>query len=166
MAYPPEKRQEVRSAYVHQRLTLEAAADKAEVAYATARRWKALAEAEGDDWDKARAANSLSHGGANTIAQLVLSDFLVLHQATVESLNADAAIPPLKRAEALSRLADAFQKTMAAVSKAAPELGRYAVANELLQDLVTFVREEHPDAVSFLVEVLEPFAVRVAKKYG
>lgn len=166
MAHPPEKRQEVRSAYVHQRLTLEAAAEKAGVPYGTARRWKTGAEAEGDDWDKARAANSLSHGGANTIAQLVLSDFLVLHQATVDGLTNAEGVAPLDKAMALSRLADAFQKTMAAVSKASPELGRYAVANELLQDLVTFVREEHPDATAFLVEVLEPFAVRVAKKYG
>jgi len=166
MAHPPEKRQDLRAAYVHDRLGLEAAADKVGVPYGTARRWKSAAEAQGDDWDKARAATSLSHGGANTIAQLVLSDFLTMHQATVDSLTEAADIDPLKRAEALSRLADAFQKTMSAVSRAAPELGRYAVATELLKDLAAFVREEHPEHVTALIDVLEPFAVHVAKKYG
>lgn len=166
MAHPVETRQAVRAAYVFERLGLEAAADKAGVPYATARRWKARAEGEGDDWDKARAAGALSHGGANTVAQLVLSDFLTLHQTTVEDLTNAGDIEPLKKAEALSRLADAFQKTISAVARAAPELGRYAVATELLKDLAAFVREHHPDRVEALVEILEPFAVHVAKKYG
>ncbi len=43
---------------------------------------------------------------------------------------------------------------------------RFAVANEMLRDLAQFVREHHPDQVDALLEILEPFAAFLAKKYG
>jgi phage gpG-like protein len=51
------------------------------------------------------------------IAQIVLADFLVLHQATMEQLKDAGDVAPLEKAEAISRLSDAFHKTMAAVAK-------------------------------------------------
>jgi hypothetical protein len=166
MAHDPETRAGVRSAYVHQRLTLDDAAARAGVGAASARRWKAQAAAGGDDWDKARATYSLSAEGAGTIAQLVLADFLTMYQATVEGVKNDAAVSAMDRAEALSRLADAFQKTMSAVAKAAPELGRYAVATELLTDLATFVADRYPEHKQVLAGILVPFGAEVARKYG
>ena len=56
MAHPPEKRLELRAAYIGG-LPLEAAAEKAGVPYATARNWFNLARRDGEDWDKFRAAN-------------------------------------------------------------------------------------------------------------
>jgi hypothetical protein len=168
VAHPPETRSALRSAYIHDRLSLEAASEKIGVPIGTARRWKSAAAADGDDWDRARAAASLSHGGANTIAQLVVADFLTLHQATVDSLNDAKDVPPLARAEAMSRLADAFSKTMNAAARAAPELGRFAVANELIQDLALFVRDERLGAemTTAVIDILERFSVHVARKYG
>ncbi|WP_413207984.1 DUF1804 family protein [Rhodospirillum sp. A1_3_36] len=166
MAHDPETREAVRAGYVFQRLTLEQAAGKAGVGLATARRWKSRAAAAGDDWDKARATYSLSGEGASTIAQLVLADFLTMYQATVEAVRDNPNVPAMDRAEMLSRLADAFQKTMSAVAKAAPELGRYAVAGELLGDLATFVAERYPQHMAAVHEIMEPFAVQMARKYG
>lgn len=165
MAHPPETRQAVRRAYVYDRLDLEAAAARHEVGYATARRWKTQAAASGDDWDKARAATSLSAGSANTVAQLVLADFMANYQATMEDLRS-AEVPAMDKAEALSKMADAFTKTMSAVSKAAPEMARFAVASELVKDLATFTREQHPEHLDAVMDLLEPFGVYVAKKYG
>ena len=62
MAHPPEKRMELRTAYIGG-LPLEAAADKAGVPYATARNWFIAARKEGDDWDKFRAASLIVAGG-------------------------------------------------------------------------------------------------------
>lgn len=166
MAHPPEMRQRLRALYIHERLSLEAAADKAGVPLGTARRWKGQAEAEGDDWEKARAAASLSTAGAGAVAQIVLQDFLMLHQAVVEEVRNLPAESALAKAEAMSRCADAFTKTMAAVAKAAPDLGRYAVASELLQDFARFVHEKYPQHAPALAEVLEPFALDVAQRYG
>lgn len=166
MAHPPEMRQRVRALYVHDRLSLEAAADRAGVPLGTARRWKGQAEAEGDDWERARSAASLSQAGAGAIAQIVLQDFLTLHQAVVEEVKNLPAEGALAKAEAMSRLADAFTKTMSAVAKAAPDLGRYAVATELLQDLARFVTAKYPQHAPALTEVLEPFALDTAQRYG
>lgn len=165
MAHPPETRQAIRQAYIFARLDLEAAAAKHGVGYATARRWKTQAAATGDDWDKARAVTSMSANSTATVAQLVLADFLANYQSTMEALR-DAEIPALDKAEALSRMADAFTKTMAAVAKASPDMARFAVANELLQDLAAFVRDHQPEHLQAIVDILDPFAVFVAKKYG
>lgn len=166
MAHSPETKAAVRRSYIFDRLGLEAAAERHGVSLPTARRWKSAASAAGDDWDKARAASALSHSGATNIAQLVLADFLTLHQATVDGLNNAPDIPPLARAEAMSRLADAFTKTMNAIARAAPDLGRHAVAVEVLHDLTRYVVEEHKDLAPVLVEVLEPFGTMLAEKYG
>ena len=166
MAHAPEKRAAVRASYIFERMPLEQAADKHDVPISTARKWRFSDEAQGDDWDKARAAASMSVGGVSTVAQLVLADFMSLYQVTVEGVRESSDITPLARAEALSRLADAFQKTISAVAKAAPDLGRYAIATELMQDLALFVSRECPEHRAALADVLEPFALAVAKKFG
>jgi len=166
LAHPAETVDALRRAYVIDRLPIEAAAEKVGVPPSTARKIKARAEGKGDDWDKARSVAALTAAGAGSIAQLVLADFLALHQSTVEALRTDAAIPPLARAEAMSRLADAFTKTMGAVAKAAPELGRFAVASELLEELARFVRGDFPQHGGAFVEVLEPFGAMLAAKWG
>lgn len=166
MARDQEERERVKRAYVHQRQSIEQAAQTAGVPLGTARRWKGDALAKGDDWDRARAAASLSSAGVGAVAQAVLADFLLLHQGAMEAVRTDTAISALERAEALSRLADAFTKTMAAVAKAAPELGRYAVATELLQDFARFVLANFPQHAEALMEVLEPFGQDVAARYG
>lgn len=165
MAHGQDVRAKLRGAYIFDRLSLEAAADRVEVPVSTARKWKSLAAAQGDDWDKARAAAGLTSAGTALIAQMVLTDFLSLHQATMEQLRG-AEVPALAKAEAISRLTDAFHKTMSAVAKAAPDLGRYAVATELLQDLAVFVRDRFPQHGAAVAEILEPFAAHVAEKYG
>ncbi|MEW5728297.1 MAG: DUF1804 family protein, partial [Pseudomonadota bacterium] len=91
---------------------------------------------------------------------------LLLHEATIEALKADDTLTALQKAEAMSKLADAFTKTMSAVAKAAPDLGRFAVATELLQDLVEFVGREFAEHRVALAEILEPFGAFVAKRYG
>ncbi|WP_026872632.1 DUF1804 family protein [Inquilinus limosus] len=166
MAHAQEVKTAVRGSYIYERMSLEQAAAKHDVPVATIRRWKSLAAAMGDDWDKARGAAALSTSGAGMIAQVVLTDFLTLHQATMAQLLDADDVAPLDKAEAISRLSDAFHKTMAAVARAAPDLGRYAVATELLQLLAVFVREKFPQHAEALAEVLEPFAGHVAERYG
>jgi Protein of unknown function (DUF1804) len=165
MAHPPESRAAVRRLYVVDRQPLEVAAERVGVPHSTARKWKNVDAASGDDWDRARAASALSSSGASTVAQLVLHDFLVLHQATVEALSADGTISPLARAEAMSRLADAFTKTISAVAKAAPDLGAFAVATEILQMQADFVRTHYPQHIEAFLEVLPPFGTVLAQRF-
>ena len=165
MARPAEDRTKLRAAYVHDRLPLEMAAAKADVPIGTARRWRSDAEKDGDDWDRARAAHSLSATGTGAVAQMVLAKFVTLYLATVEEIEASSA-DPLDKAKALASLADAFTKTMAAVAKAAPDLGRYAIATELLRDFAAFIDRDFPEHRAAFVEVLPVFGACIAKKYG
>jgi transposase-like protein len=165
MAHPPELKAALRRAYVHDRLSLEAAADRLEIGVATARRWKAAAENEGDDWERARAAISISSAGASNIAQMLISDYLPLHQAVIEGLK-DSEAPALEKAEALSRLADAATKTMAALAKATPALNKQAVAGEVLDLLTRFIGDRSPDLLPAFIDALSPFTVFLAKELG
>lgn len=166
MAHPPEAKRAVRDAYVVDKLELQQAAAKVGVPFDTARKWKATAAAGGDDWDKCRAAHSLTSSGAGTIAQLVLHDFLIMYQATVEGVKEADNMPAKDKAETLSRLADAFQKTISAVAKAAPDLGRWAVASEVLSELAPFVAERFPQHREAFLDILEPFGAYLAQKFG
>ncbi len=147
-------------------MTLEQAAERHDVSVGTARRWKSAAEAAGDDWERARSAARLAGDGMQLVAQMILNDYLLLHQATIDGIREAADIPPLNKAEALSRLADAFTKTMSAVGKAAPELSKLAVATDVLQRLAKYVAGNRPDLAAALLEVIEPFAAELAKDYG
>jgi hypothetical protein len=166
MAHAPEKRAIVRAAYVHERLPIEEAATKADVSERTASRWKADAREENDDWDRARAAKHMVGEGFQSVIQAVLEDFVEMYQGTLKSVRETPDLPPLTKAEDMSRLADAFTKTMAAAGKAAPELSRLAIANEVLRLQGEYVKKFFPRHGHAFVEVLGPFAEALAQHFG
>ena len=165
MTHPPEARAAVRAAYVYDRLSIGEAATRAGVGERTARTWKSEAQAAGDDWDRARAAAQMAGDSRQMLVQALLEDYIRLHQSTQDALL-KADVPALAKAEALSRLADAFGKTMSAVGRAAPQLSALAIAGEVVQELARFVQQHHPEAAPALLEVLEPFGDHIAKKYA
>jgi len=134
----------------------------------TARRWRDEAKAQGDDWNKLRAAHTLAGGSIDEIARAMMTSFLVQYQATMTMLQ-DAEVedlPPSKRVQLLASLADAFTKTVAANKRVLPETSQLATALELLQFLMVFVQEKHPKHLAAFVEVLEPFGAEVERKFG
>lgn len=166
MAHTPETRKSVRAAYVYQRLALEVAAASHGVSPSTAQRWRAEALRMGDDWDQARAASSLAGEGRELLARQVLEDYLRQHQAALAALDSAEAVPALARAEALSRLADSFNKIMAAHARLQPELSRLAVAMEVLQRLASFISEKYPQHAGAFLELLEPFGAELSRVYA
>jgi len=166
MAHPPETRAKLRALYVHDRLPLETAAERIGISYATARRWKADAENDGDDWERGRSAARLAGDGIRNVATLLLDDYLLLHQSTIEAVKDATELAPLSKAEALSRLADAFTKTMSAVAKAAPELNRLAIATDVIQRLAEYTEADFPQHIAAILEIIEPFAADLAKEFG
>lgn len=166
MAHSEETKRAVRAAYVHKGLPLEAAAERHSVPIDTARRWKRVSKVVGDDWDNARAASRLSGESKEEILQAVIEDYLLLHKSTIEDIKGDKSSPPIKKAEALSRLADAFHKTMHAMGEVSPELSRLAIAHEILSKLSKFITEKYPKHGPAFIEVLEPFGIELAKFYG
>ena len=165
MAHPPEMKQKLRASYIYEGLGLERSAQKWNISSRSASRWKQEAVEAGDDWDKARAASMLAGEGAEAVSRVVLEEFLKLFQSTMVEITI-GKLEPMDKAEGLSRLADAYAKTMRAIQRSAPELNRLAVASEVLQLLAKFVRDAFPTHAAAFMEVLEPFGAELVKTYG
>lgn len=153
----PQIKAALRGAYVHQGLSMDACAQKFELAYTTAAKWKRKALIEGDDWDKARAARLLSNEGADAVTSALLVEFVTLFQSTIESVKVAENMPALAKAEVLSRLGDAYHKTMSAARKGSPDVNKLAVGMDVIKLLVDFIGLKFPQHAPAFVEVLEPF---------
>lgn len=165
MAHSPELRAAVRADYIKGQ-PLAAAAEKHDVPYATARNWKRQAEMAGDDWDTARAAMRISTGGVAALTQAIIEDFVHLFQSTLDELKAAKNIPALDKAEALSRLSDAYQKTVKAAGNSDPKLSRLSIALDVLQRQMAFVQDSHPEHMSVFMALLEPFGEVLSREFA
>lgn len=166
MAHSLKTREAARRLYVFDRLSREVVAKRLRVNIGTLARWKAQALAAGDDWDRAKLAASIAGDGAQEVAHRFMQDFFTMLQATVDDVKATSSMGPAEKVEALARLADAYNKAMAGVKRSMPALSELAVAMEVLQELAKFVQGKFPQHARALVDVLEPFAAEIAKKYG
>jgi DNA-binding PucR family transcriptional regulator len=166
MAHGEDIRRAVRAAFIFQQLGLEVAALKSGVPIATAKRWKRDALAAGDDWEKARAAQMIAGGGIEDVVRQTLAVVVQQVQATVETIQASPDMPPAEKVKALSSLADAYNKLMAASRRLMPETDRLAVGMDVMRRLGEFIRAQHPRHGAAFAEVLEPFADELARAYG
>jgi hypothetical protein len=165
MAHAPEIKHAVRRSYVMERQPLEVAANKHDVSYNTARAWKKSAKESGDDWDRARAASRMAAGNLGDLTTQVMEEFALLFQVTMEDL-ANGDYDGLAKAEAMSRLADAYTKCVKAAGGGDSNIARLAVALEMLGHLVEFVQTHFPQHAEALLEVLEPFGEELNQRYG
>jgi len=164
VAHKDGKRQALRAAYVHDRLPLEIAADKAGVPHSTAARWKRLARAAGEDWDKLRAATLLAGEGMENVARQMLADYVVQHKALMDEINTNPELGAAAKVDMLASLADSFNKTVSASKRVLPETNKLATALTVVNRLSDFIRERFPQHASAFVEILEPFGEVLAKE--
>lgn len=166
MAHSKEKKTAARAAYVYEALTLEVIAQRVNASLGTVSRWKRESKEAGDDWDKARAASRLSGQGTESVTQAVMEDFILLFQSTLTDVKNDTDMKPLAKAEIISRLSDAYNKTMSAVAKGNPKLNKLAVAMEVLQLQTKFLKDDYPHLADSFLEMLEPFGQRISEAFG
>ena len=160
MAYSQDTRLALRGSYIYERLPLKAAASRHQINIQTARRWKQAALAQGDDWDKARAAGRVAAGGIAELTAQLVEDFALLFQATVEQIK-QSTTPANEKAEALARLSDAYTKMMAAAAKGSPKLAELAVVLKVLEELTEFIRQHYPQDLPRFSRILEPFGQHI-----
>lgn len=165
MAHDSKKRQALRRAFVVDRQPLKAAAALLEVSYSTARAWKADAELSGDDWDRARTAESVGDGGVKALTRVVLEEFIPLFQSTIRAIKGDK-LDAIDKAEAISRLSDAYMKTVKASGAVDPSIARLAWAMDVIRQLAQFTAERFPQHQTAMIDVLEPFGEQLAQEYG
>ena len=165
MAHPPEKRLELRTAYIGG-LPLEAAADKVAVPYATARNWFIAARKEGDDWDKFRAASLIVAGGGIEQAMgRIIAAGLMRCEALLDRLE-DPEIPPAEAVKAMATLGDTVAKLKAAGKSMMPEADKLGVAMDVLKRLAAYLQENHPQQATAYAELLPVFGEELARAYG
>lgn len=165
MAYSDETKRELRGCYVHKGMSLKAAADLCNVPYETTRSWKRKAAAEGDDWDTARAAARMSQSGVKALTAEIIEEFCLLFQSTITEIKEAKKISPLQKAESISRLSDAYTKTVKAAGSSNPELSKLAVAMDVLERQAEFIRTEYPDHMDFFLEILAPFGEVIGREF-
>ena len=156
MAHPPEKRLELRAAYVGG-LPLERAAEQAGVPYATARNWFNLARRDGEDWDKFRAANLIVAGGEIEQAMgRIIAAGLMRCEALLERLG--EIEDPAAAAAAVASLGDTVSKLRVAAKSFMPEVSEQAVAIDTLKALAVWAGNAAPARGMVLAELLEGYA--------
>lgn len=161
MAYSKDVREAVRASYVFEGLNLKDIERRHRLPERTVERWKRIAFEKGDNWDTARAAVRMTSRGEEVLAANVLEQFVHLFQATLTELKENDDLKAPQKVEALSKLADAYGKTTAAMRRANPSLSKLAIAMEVLDLLAQFVRKKAPQAAPALLEVLEPFGAEL-----
>lgn len=164
MAYSQQTITQARAAYVYEALNIEAISERFNVPRSTVTRWKKTALQNGDDWERARAAARLSGQGAEAVTTAVLEDFMLLFQSTMDGVKKAEEMPPLEKAEIISRLSDAYTKTINAAAKSSPKLNKLSVAMEVLQLLVKYIQQERPDLIEHFSDVLGGFGDKLTSE--
>lgn len=156
MAHPPEKRLELRTAYIGG-LPLEAAAGKAGVPHATARNWFRAARDEGDDWDKFRAASLIVAGGGieQAMGRIIAAGLMrceALLEKIAESEDVAGAI------QALATLGDTVAKLKAAGKGMMPEADQLAIENGAIKAFADLMIKRHPKTADQVLATVEAWA--------
>lgn len=156
MAHPPEKKTELRAAYLGG-LPLERAAEKIEIPLPTARRWYQDAKKAGDDWDKYRAAGLVVAGGGIEQAMgRVIAAGLVRCEVLLEQI--EGAKDPFEAVKAMGTLSDTIAKLKSAARGMMPEADALAVETGAIKALADLFCKMHPAQGELMLAVVEAFA--------
>ncbi len=164
MASEKEKRRKARSDYVYRRMTGATIALTLGISQATFGRWKKAAKEAGDDWDIARSASVIAGEGIETVVSTVVEDFMIMAQSLLDDIKGgDLTIK--EKVGHLVALADAMTKMTASAGKLAPKISELGVAQDVMQQLLDFVRQTFPQHAPAILEIIEPFGDRLASIY-
>ncbi|MGH1355355.1 MAG: DUF1804 family protein [Thalassovita sp.] len=159
-----ETRRKARSDYVYRRFTMATIAAAYGVSAASVGRWKKAAAAEGDDWDKARTAHVIAGEGVEAVVSTVVEDFMIQAQSILDEIkNGDHTVK--EKVDMLVSLSDAMTKMAASAKRFAPKVSELGVAQDVMSKLLAFVKDEFPQHAEAILEIIEPFAARLAEIY-
>jgi uncharacterized protein YjcR len=159
-----ETRRKARSEYVYRRFTMATIAAAYGVSAASVGRWKKAAAAEGDDWDKARTAHVIAGEGVEAVVSTVVEDFMIQAQSILDEIkNGDHTVK--EKVDMLVSLSDAMTKMAASAKRFAPKVSELGVAQDVMGKLLAFVKDEFPHHAEAILEIIEPFAERLAEIY-
>jgi hypothetical protein len=131
----------------------------------TFRRWKKTAKEQGDDWDIARSASIIAGEGVEAVVSSVVEDFMIMAQSLIyEIKNGEIKID--QKIKHLTSLADGMTKMTSAAGKLAPRISELGVAQDVVSQMLDFVRTEFPHHSAAILEILEPFGDRLTARFA
>lgn len=156
MAHPPEKRVQLRAAYISG-LPLERAAEQVGVAYGTARNWYREDKGTAEDWDKRQRAGLVVAGGGieQALGSLVVSGLLRCEALLAAMENAE---DPFEAVRAMGTLGDTVAKLKAASKGMMPEADALAIENGAIKALADLFIRMHPKAAEMMLATVEAWA--------
>lgn len=160
-----EIKRKIRSDYVHRRMPATTIAALQKISPSTIGRMKKAAKKKGDDWDAARSASIIAGQGMDTVVSTIVEDFLLQAQALQETIKDDELSPEAK-VKCLIGLADAMIKMTSAAKRLAPKISELGVAQDVLKQMLEFVREEYPHHADAILEIVEPFGDQLTTRFG
>lgn len=164
MAHSAATRERTRQLYI-EGMPLNGAAITCGVSYDTAREWKRIAKAKGDDWDTARAAYRISDQGMDALNKQLVEDFARQVITTTRELEA-AKIPSADKATLLAQLADAYAKFSKSFSRLNPQFSGLSVALDTLKVIAEFLKKNDPAALRALQPHVEDIGAVLGKRYA
>ncbi|ACA32324.1 DUF1804 family protein [Histophilus somni] len=165
MAHDEKVRALVRRYYVFDRFTLEQSAQKADVSFGTARRWKAQALNKGDDWDKARDVHIMAGGEVNMISQGLLAGFILQYRTTMDELQQNTELSAKDKVMLLAALADSFTKMTAASKRILPEVSELAVAMRTVELFGEYIHQHHSSLMEPFIDALNGFGQTLNEEF-
>ena len=159
MAHPKETQLALRAAFLSGS-PLDLAAVQCGIGTATARRWKADALAEGDDWDKFQKASLIVAGGGFDQAMGRVAAAVILRaEAILEQLGGgDDKSDPVASAKAIASLADSLGKAKAAMRSLMPATDQLAIETGAVKGFAELLIRLHPGTGEAALGALEAFS--------
>lgn len=157
MAFDDKTKALLRRFYVFEQLSLDHAAEKADVSFNTARRWKKQALENGDNWDKAREAHIMAGGEMEDISKGLLTGFIVQYRATMDEIKQNPELTAVEKVKLLTALADSFTKMTAASKRLLPEISELAIAMKTVELFGSHIQQHKPQLLGDFVELLDSF---------
>ncbi|MAD39562.1 MAG: hypothetical protein CMO30_06445 [Tistrella sp.] len=164
MASTDDTRRKARSDYIYRRMTGATIAMAYGISSATFTRWKKAAKAAGDDWDKARTAAIIAGEGIEAVVSSVVEDFMLQAQSLLDDIK-EGDLSTKEKVAHLVALADAMTKVTSSAKRLTPRISELGVAQDVLRQLLDFVRQNFPQHAEAVLEIVEPFGERLAGIY-
>ncbi len=157
MAHPRETQLALRAAFLGG-MPLDLAAVQLNIGTATARRWKADALADGDDWDKFQKASLIVAGGGFDQAMGRVAASVVMRAESIMDSLSDPDIDPIAAAKAIASLADSLGKAKAAMRALMPETDQLALETGTVKAFVELLIRLHPGVGEAALAALEAYS--------
>ena len=165
MSARDDVKRKARSDYVHRRMMQSTIAAAYGLSEATVGRWKKAAKDVGDDWDKARTAHVIAGEGVEVVVSSVVEDFMIQAQAILDEIKVGTHTTK-EKVDMLVSLSDAMTKMAASAKRFAPRISELGVAQDVMAKLLDFVRTSFPHHSVAILEIIEPFGIRLAEIYA